>query len=227
MHIGFSTGALALGDFDSALRMLAGKESNAVELSALRLRELAPLLDALAHLDLAGQFSYVSIHAPTDFDNDEDVVKQLLSVQSRGWNIIVHPDSIRDHAAWAPLNGNLCIENMDSRKRTGRTCEELEHVFAQLPEARLCFDIGHAAQVDPTMLEALRIMTKFGDRLEELHLSEVDTVGIHHRLSLAAQGFRSVLRMIDERVAVIIESPISENEIDDELARARETLAKD
>ena len=42
---GFSTGALALGDFDQALKMLDGITVEAIELSALRIRELPRLLE--------------------------------------------------------------------------------------------------------------------------------------------------------------------------------------
>src|SRR5580692_10690094 len=52
-YIGFSTGALARGDFRRALQMLSGKKANAVELSALRQHELAPLVQQLEQLDLS------------------------------------------------------------------------------------------------------------------------------------------------------------------------------
>ena len=67
--IGFSTGALALGDFRSALHMLEGHNCPAVELSALREAELPGLMDALADLDL-GRFKYISVHAPSKPDAD-------------------------------------------------------------------------------------------------------------------------------------------------------------
>jgi hypothetical protein len=45
--IGFSTGALALSDFRLALEELQGQATDSIELSALRYRELRPLLHAL------------------------------------------------------------------------------------------------------------------------------------------------------------------------------------
>jgi hypothetical protein len=50
--IGFSTGALALGDFRRGLTLLAGRGVRAVELSALREAELPGLMAALDELDL-------------------------------------------------------------------------------------------------------------------------------------------------------------------------------
>src|SRR3954451_22620697 len=63
--IGFSTGALAKGDFALGLdaqRNVAGID--AVELSALRDHELPTLVDAIGSLDL-DDFEYVSFHAPS------------------------------------------------------------------------------------------------------------------------------------------------------------------
>ena len=50
--IGFSTGAIAKGDFQRALRLLRKFRLDAIELSALRVDELQPLIIALPTLDL-------------------------------------------------------------------------------------------------------------------------------------------------------------------------------
>jgi hypothetical protein len=152
---GFSTGALALGDIELALKMLEGINVDAIELSALRVRELPPLVAFARHADL-DRFAYVSIHAPTDYDaaQEADVVDQLAGFAERGWPIVVHPDVMRDLFAWKRFGSLLCIENMDKRKRVGRTAGELERIFDKFPDARMCFDIGHARQVDTSMTEA-------------------------------------------------------------------------
>jgi hypothetical protein len=64
-RIGFSTGALAKGDFPRALQMLRTAGVSTVELSALREHELPSLAHSLNDLDLTG-FSHVSIHAPSN-----------------------------------------------------------------------------------------------------------------------------------------------------------------
>ena len=77
--IGFSTGAVALGDFESALVLLGATSMTAVELSALRLAELPGLMKALPHLDLS-KYRYVSIHAPSRFsESDEESVIEISS----------------------------------------------------------------------------------------------------------------------------------------------------
>lgn len=164
MVIGFSTGSLALGNVRLGLQMVEGHATTAVELSALREAELAPLIESLDELDLS-RFSYISLHAPSKLTllSEDEAVSSLSSVAERGWPIVVHPDAIHDFAAWHRLGKSLCLENMDKRKTTGRTAAELEVYFANLPDATLCFDLGHARQIDPTMCEADAILCRFGD----------------------------------------------------------------
>ncbi|MEK6703791.1 MAG: hypothetical protein AABZ53_16145 [Planctomycetota bacterium] len=221
--VGFSTGALALGDFRRALRMLVSKHADAVELSALRWTELPALQGALSSLDL-DQYSYRAVHAPTDAPNERELVTRLKEIADLGFNVVVHPDTIREFPLWDRLNGKLCIENMDSRKSTGRTAEELGSIFARLPQAKLCFDVAHARQVDPTMTEAVRILLTFADRLAEVHLSEVNSKGKHFAMSLTAKRAYRPLAGFLSRVPVILESPVDEEDIESEIHEARDVL---
>jgi hypothetical protein len=224
--VGFSTGALALGDFERALRMLASKSVEAVELSALRSTEFPRLLTTVPkRLDeLQQRYQYIAIHAPTDFQDERSLVEGLKSVAEKGFNIVVHPDIIHDASLWRPLGDRLCIENMDSRKTTGRTANELQGIFEKLPQAKLCFDVAHARQVDPTMTEATRILSEFRDRLAQVHLSEVNGRGKHFTMSFVARLAYERLANILSSVPVILESPVDEAGIDPEIEAARRVL---
>jgi hypothetical protein len=222
--LGFSTGALAHGDFGRALAMLAGTSASAVELSALRNVEFASVFNHIMTTDLS-RFAYVAMHAPTDAPDEPALLRDLARIAQRGIHIVVHPDVIRNEAQWASLDGWLCIENMDSRKQTGRTVEELRPIFQKLPAARLCFDIGHARQVDPTMTEAWRILRAFGGRLSHLHVSEVDGCGVHHEVSYgAALAFREVADGIGAEIPAIIESPVPASAMEHEMEVASSIL---
>jgi len=178
--IGFSTGALAKGDFETGVRISRSLQCTALELSALRLEELDPLVKFVTSTDLT-DFEYVSIHAPSQLTSalEESVISVLHQMSSqRGWNIVVHPDCISNFAAWNAFGERLNIENMDKRKPIGRTLEELESLFQRLPAAKMCFDIAHARQVDSTMAEAYRIVRQFGPRICQIHISEVNTGSI-------------------------------------------------
>lgn len=208
-HIGFSTGALALGDFRAALNILAALPLHAVELSALRENELSPLLDSFDNLDLR-QFRYVSIHAPGQISPQFEAAAatRLAAFAARGIPIIVHPDAVGDWDLWIPMGRMLCIENMDKRKPIGRTANELDQIFKRAPAASFCFDIGHARQIDPTMTEAWRIVTEFGGRLRQVHVSEVGTSSRHDRLSFASKmAFQQIAHLIPEDVPLILETP--------------------
>ncbi len=224
--IGFSTGALAYGDFRRGLAILEGGHTKSVELSALRENELVPLIAALDSLDLS-RFSYISVHAPSKYEpaHERQITELLKRVANRGWPIVLHPDTVHDFSAWAVFRDLLFIENMDKRNQTGRTAQELSAVFAKLPHAGLCFDLGHCRQVDPTMNEACLILSTFGARLKQLHLSEVNSRSTHDSLSGASIGaFQKISHLIPGHVPVILESPVAEAEVEAEIERAHLAL---
>lgn len=224
--IGFSTGALAYADFVHGLEVVHQHGLQVVELSALRQNELVPMLNAIPRLDLAG-FQYISVHAPSCFDPDWEATlcDRLLAEADRGWPIVIHPDAINDFGLWRELGQAVCIENMDKRKPIGRTADELGSVFRQLPQATFCFDIGHARQVDLTMTEAYLILREFGSKLRQVHVSEVNSRSKHDALSYSSMvAFREVAQLIPEQVPLILETPVSGDDIEAEIEKVREAL---
>jgi hypothetical protein len=199
-----------------------------VELSALRIEELDPLVDALPTLDRS-EFEFVSFHAPSHFSAalEPHVLIRLLTVTNFGIPVVVHPDVISSPEGWKALGCMLLIENMDKRKPVGRTARDLERLFRQFPEAGFCFDIGHARQVDPTMTEARLILESVGERLREVHVSEVNTSSRHDPLSVyAISAFRSISALIPNSVPVILETLIDQGQSDvlTEIGRAQRAL---
>jgi hypothetical protein len=217
--MGFSTGALAYGCFRDALGMLVPHAVTAVELSALRDHELGPLMAALPTLDLQ-RFRYVSVHVPSKLAGlaEHDVVEALAPCREREIPVVLHPDVIRDASLWKAFGSLLCVENMDKRKPTGRTADELVQFFDVLPQASFCLDIAHARQIDPTMGEARKMLRRFGTRLRQIHISELDSAGRHHGLSIATiLATRRILPLIREDAPAIIESQITSDRIAAEL----------
>jgi hypothetical protein len=219
--VGFSTGALAKADFRLALHELEGKTVNSIELSALRYRELPVLLESLTELPL-DRYRYVAIHAPSQFDQLEEgqVVKLLKKLVPAKWPIIVHPDTIHSFELWRTLGSRIAIENMDRRKAIGRTAEELKTIFDKLPEAQLCFDIGHARQFDTTMTEAYRILKLYTKKLCQVHVSEVNSASQHDPVSFTSiLAFSQVANLISATVPLIIESRVQPSEIENEILK--------
>jgi hypothetical protein len=222
---GYSTGAIALGDFSRALGLLSAYNFQAVELSALRIAEVEPLLRALPNLRL-DRYKYISFHAPSAFrEDEEEQLVALLSKLPAAWPIVLHPDAIYQVSRWTSLAARLAIENMDRRKNTGRSVSELKEVFELLPAARMCFDLGHARQVDPSMIGAYELLKAFAERIVQLHISEVDTLNRHDVISRAAEmAFCQVRKFIPKAAAVILESRVQQKDISHEVEKVRSIL---
>lgn len=190
-----------------------------VELSALRMEEVLPMLEALPSLDLA-RYEYISFHAPSRFAEEDEVwLADLLFARiPRDWPIILHPDSIFDRRLWRRFGRRLAIESMDRRKPSGRNLAELSKVFTELPDASLCFDIGHARQYDSSMTEAYLILSQLSGRLRQVHASEVNSESHHDPISYGAKlAFRQVRTLIPEATPIIIESRVAEAQMAEEV----------
>jgi hypothetical protein len=219
---------VARSDVRAALRLLEPHGCDAVELSALRAHELAPLLELVPQLWL-GEYRHVSVHAPSAFTAAQEpgIAAALRPVAERGWLVVVHPDTLFDHRLWTGFGDRLCIENMDRRKPVGRTVRELRPVFARLSDASFCFDVAHAQQCDPSMDEAFRLLDAFHHRLAEVHVSQLDAASRHVRLSSAgASACQRIADIIPPEVPVIIEAPVEPHEIAAELEANLEALGR-
>jgi len=223
---GFSTGSLSKGRYQEAIAMLARHSLQAIEVSALREDEFSDILQQWGDLDL-GRYQNVSFHAPSRLRemSECNLVEQLTWFSQREIPIVVHPDILHNFTLWRRLGPALLIENMDRRKPVGRTADELSSIFAHLPDARLCLDLGHAKQVDPSMHETRMILNLHGSRLAEVHLSEVNSLSGHESLNeLAISNFKRVAHMIPATVPIILESPVAPDKIQLELRSAERAL---
>ncbi len=218
--IGFSTGALALGDFRTALSYLVGKPISAIELSALRVPELPVLLGEIPKLDMR-QFTYVALHAPSAFTPSEEVeIVRLLAQIPANWKIVLHPDAVHDPSVWVHFGEKLVLENMDRRKSDGRSAEELSRWFSVLPNAGFCLDLAHAQQWDPTLTEAYLLLKSFSDRLRQVHISQLDSASHHYPLTESSiRAFSQLAWLVRPDVPFIIESRLAQPEMETEISR--------
>jgi hypothetical protein len=178
-------------------------------------------------LDLTS-FDYISFHAPSSIEQSFELkaLELLEEVAARKWPIIVHPDAMHTPSDWSRLGECLCIENMDKRKAVGQTAQDLKRYFDLLPKASLCFDIGHARQVDPTMSEAAAILRSFRGRIRQLHVSEVNTQSKHDALSLESiLAFQKVSHVIPADCPAILESRVEEAQIEEEIQNVLKSLS--
>lgn len=168
------------GDWEAQVAEACTVSPFAVELSAISETDLPSLKDYLA-AEPALPFRYVSVHGPSkDREMDEAaLVAALCELSEWADGIVMHPDTFERPDRYRPLGRKLVLENMDARKDSGRTCQELYDVFAELPEAGFCFDVAHAWSIDPEMSVAAELLDGLGDRLRHVHVSSLSPE-LHH-----------------------------------------------
>lgn len=189
--VGASTGYMLAnrGDWLALVEEASRVSSFAVELTALGEDELPGLFSFLAE-EPPLPFRYVSVHGPSKGRRmpERDLIARLAELPLFIDAIVLHPDQIKDAALYAPLGNRLLIENMDSRKSSGKLGDELERIFKVLPAAGFCFDVAHAWTVDPTMKVAEDLLDRFADRLKHVHLSSISADLEHVPLSREQEG---------------------------------------
>ena len=221
-RIGFSTGALAKGNVEQALDIESQVSLSVIEVSALREHELPTVIAELSKIERT--FTYMSLHVPSRLHalTEAEVVAQLSSLEQPD-AFVVHPNVIHDRDVWHLLGARLCIENMDQRKRVGRTADELFGFFNEFAEAGFCLDLGHAHQIDPTMGVAIELLDAYGERLRHVHVSEVDPYGRHVPIGYTAKfAFANIADLIPAEVPIIIESIINADAVSREAALVEE-----
>jgi hypothetical protein len=180
--IGASTGYFSdlRGSWREQLDAAGAISPFAIEVSALSEPELISLLDFLRE-DMPLPFRYLSIHGPAKERElpELELVEMLLTLPENVDAIVMHPDTIDDPALYMVLGSRLVIENMDTRKPTGQTANDLAPLFSELPEAGFCFDAAHAHSVDVTLAVANELLDAFGARLRHLHVSSLSEK-LHH-----------------------------------------------
>lgn len=224
-RFGFSTGALARGDFRTALQHSLDAKDDAVEYSALREKEFEPLAKYLLEHG-TGPFAHVAFHAPSHFDpeNEAKIVEMLETlVATLGVWVVAHPDAIKTFQLWRNLGEHLCIENMDHRKPIGRSADELAMVFRELPRANLCFDIGHAHEMDRSMSMAYEILKRFRDRVVQVHASEVSDTCEHRAFSASsAAAFARLSPLLPREAPIILETVVPKDGAAEQMTKAQQ-----
>jgi len=75
------------------------------------------------------------------------------------------------------------------------------------------------------MTEVFLILSAYRDRLRQVHLSEVNTRSKHDPLSIASiLAFRDVAELIPTDIPIILETPVREERIMEEISKAAEAL---
>lgn len=123
-------------------------------------------------------FEHVSLHAPSSriiYRNDKET-KKILNLLEDAYRrldveyVVFHPDTIGDYSAFDDYVFPVAIENLDARKLSGKSVEDLKNIF-QTFDCRFVLDINHCFSIDPTLKLAKDLISEFEDRLCGVHIS--------------------------------------------------------
>ena len=160
------------------------------------------LMDELEQGDLK-DFDFVVFHSSCGTEN-----LNILSTIQGFHNklqfdaIVIHP---KEDSNWNDLksyNMPFSIENMDERKKIGRTLESMKEIMSK-SDYKMTLDINHCYVNDPTLKLAEDLWNEFKDRISHFHLSGYKER--HDPLIVTKQtGFIDFMK--DKNKPIIIES---------------------
>ena len=177
------------------LETVLGFSNEAIELS---LTKTSKLVYDTRISELLKKFKYKSVHLPVLKDGDEviyypdDSIKTWIKIIDQYIEdicpdtVLVHPDQVRDFKWLTRKYGcALALENLDARKKFGKTIEDMESVFKECPGAKWVFDLNHIYTNDRSMGLATEFFDKFQNRLAHYHISGYG--GFHDALCLSRE----------------------------------------
>jgi sugar phosphate isomerase/epimerase len=186
--------------------------ANAIELNCRNEGEMDYLL--INNLDLSG-FSFISMHTPQyAYDNDENSKRmlakmELLTKKYNIKNIVVHSDLVLNWEIFAKYeNIPISIENMDHRKKSGKTIEDIKAVLDKY-NFKLTVDLQHCFVNDNSLQLAADFQEKFKDKIVEYHISGTDDDSMHYPLFKTEQD-EIIKALKDKNIPIIIESTFDE-----------------
>jgi len=165
---------------------------------------------------LKNNFQYCSIHTPAyAYQHDEmsykildfiDTLCKTLPIH----NIVLHPDTVVDWSVFLKYKHlPISIENMDDRKKSHKSVEDLQKVFDAYPHFKFILDLQHCFVNDPSMQLAKDFHQAFGDRLVEYHISGYDPKLLHYPLFKTKQD--GIIKAVERKdLPMIIESTFDE-----------------
>ncbi|MCR4328694.1 MAG: sugar phosphate isomerase/epimerase [Patescibacteria group bacterium] len=186
-----------------ALRFVREAGFRAVELSDKN--ENAPLV--LTYADIK-DFEYVSFHAPTFPYANDPASRELLQRIEKIHDIrpldcvVFHPDTVRDLSIFLHATFPVAFENMDWRKATHRTVEDMQRLMDYDSRFKFVLDLNHVHTNDDTLALGKKFYDALGSRLTEIHLSGF--AGLHEPLFQTKQD--TIINLIqDFSVPIILE----------------------
>ncbi len=179
IKLGFSTGTLYKHlETKEAISVIKKLGCKVIELGFVKADNFfSNQLEKIEKPDLE-RFEYVSFHAPKfNYENNEETKNILKRISKfhktiRQLDLVVfHPDTVKDFSIFNKIDFNVGFENMDRRKESCRSVDDIEVVLLKDQKFRFVLDINHAYTNDPTMKLAEEFYKRLGNKITQIHLS--------------------------------------------------------
>ncbi|MFC1640961.1 hypothetical protein ACFL2D_02850 [Patescibacteria group bacterium] len=220
--LGFSTGVFYKEGIPLTKRIAIIREAGcrALELGLISMEGFfSEEVSVLESGDFTG-FDYVSLHAPNfrygRNPRSRQIIERirLLNMRVNLDLVVFHPDQITDFSIFNGVGFRAAFENMDNRKASHQTPEEMAAMLATNPEYGFVLDLNHVYSNDATMNMAADFYALLGHRISEIHLSGY--AGYHEPLHVTKQAsIISAVRKHD--VPIIVESVLTVPEFEKEV----------
>jgi len=171
---------------------------------------------------IENNFSHCSLHAPVHiYQDDESSHIVLKNIERICWslpikNIVIHPDTVVDWSVFKQYSHlPFSIENMDDRKTSCRSVEDIQKILEEHPYMWFTLDLQHCYTNDPTMQLAKDFHKVLWHKIVEYHLSWYHPELLHYPLFKTHQD--EIIKSLENRdIPIIIESTFDNQ---DELAK--------
>ncbi len=185
--IGFSTGVLyhAIDSISEQMfNIIYDVGCNHVEIHAHNEAQLDVLMCNERSLGACvyKRFHSRSVHLPMmsiDKDNALYFARAITLFLSSHAFAVMHPNFTHDFDEIEAFFERIAIENMDNRKMSFRTLQELREFFQKYPHFKLVFDVQHWVVNGYDVNRIPAILDEFQDRIVGVHLSGVGSDKYH------------------------------------------------
>jgi len=232
-EIGVSTGSLfKFLNGEQTLKFLKSLGLSAVEISILRFdgKKDGWIVD-ITQKDLES-FNYVSLHAPKhEYCRNKktlaifNVIENLNKIRPLDL-VVFHPDLVKDFTVFDDVNFPIAFENMDNRKFSFKTPDEMRELIGRNEKYNMVLDINHVFVNDQSMVSAGIFYNLLRERIKEIHLSGCDTnqKDFYHDPLFKTRNNEIIDAVKGKTTPIIIESVMSPEEVEKEINYVREIL---
>jgi len=162
--------------------------------------------DEISAADLES-FSFISLHAPRlEYGKDKDTAEVLKRIEAlhaqRPLDLVIfHPDEVKDFKLLDEASFPVGIENMDNKKKSFKTAEELAELLDKYKNFKAVIDVNHIFTNDSSMKLLDDFYDQLGGRIAELHVSGFEK--FHEPFIQTKQ--ENIIRAIKDKSVVMID----------------------